>query len=218
MPLNTIYHLNGTYKVVQPFETCADMGPSGEIMTVHRSFGWCIQAGLEWGTPKRKKQGAGYYGALGGSSNGQNLFHPGYCLAMRKATWEKLNGLLEVGVLGASDHHMCCAFIGRSAESYPAEINENYKAAVNAWEERAKKTIKHSFGWINGTIAHAFHGSKKKRAYIERWKILTKNLFDPLLHMFRNSDGVLELTGDNHELKNHIQSYFRFRSEDEGDT
>lgn len=215
---NTIYHLNGTYKVVQPFQSCVDMGPTGEVMGVHQSFGYCIQNGMEWNGKREKggQKGCVYYGLPRGKS-GANLFHPGYCLAMKKSTWQKLNGLLEVGIAGAGDHHMCCAMIGRGTESYPRTIHNNYKEAIKKWQERAAEAVRGSFGWINGTIAHSYHGSKQKRGYIQRWDILTKNRFDPDMDVFHNSDGVLELTGKNARLRDELQAYFRSRNEDEGE-
>jgi hypothetical protein len=67
---------------------------------------------------------------------------------------------------------------------------------------------------VPGTIEHAWHGSKEKRAYIDRWTILTRNSFDPDMDLIRNTWGVLELVGNKPALRRDIDRYFRSRDED----
>lgn len=217
-----IYALSGgTFAVVQPFETCADLGHEGQILAVHQSFGSCHAKGMTWNPVIKKKSGSNgvAYGVYDRVADTRGPFfhawHPGYCMAMCKKTYVKLGGLLEVGVAGAGDHHMMTAMIGRSAESYPSTVGAGYKAAVTRWEERAAKYVRGNLGFVPGTIHHAHHGPKKNRAYIARWNILTKNAFDPDRDVSTNADGVLELSSGNKGLRDDLRRYFLSRNEDD---
>lgn len=209
-----VIHALQEYKVIQPFETVADMGPDGQIMDVHRSFGWCHAMGWEWRprsdgrgcyyTPKPKDVGPEGFG---------NAFHPGYALAMRMSVLRRLQ-LLEVGVLGAGDHHQCAALIGKAALSVPRGINKEYRKRVMDWQDRAKEVVNGSFGYARGTILHGFHGAKANRKYVSRWSILIEHDFDPSTDLYTNSNGLPELRDNKPELRDAIMRYFRQRDED----
>ena len=47
-----IVHALQIHQVVQPFETCCDLGPNGQVINVHRSFGWCHANGFEFRASK----------------------------------------------------------------------------------------------------------------------------------------------------------------------
>ncbi len=109
---------------------------------------------------------------------------------------------------------MAMAFIGRVDETYPRTIHENYKKSKLQWQARALRHINKNIGYLPGTIEHMFHGSKKKRAYVDRWNILTKHNFDPANDIKRNTFGVVELTGNKAGLRHDLHRYFRSRDED----
>jgi len=204
------------YRVVQPFETACDMGPDGQVMDTHRSFGYCHANGWEW---RPKPDGVGGYYAPKPSekknpSGYGNPFHPGFALGFRRSVLEKMK-LLEVGVLGAGDHHMCAAMIGKAKLSLPGKIHSNYKKEVLKWEARAKEIVNGMFGYTNGTILHNFHGAKKNRKYISRWDILIEHNYDPETDSYTNEYGVLEIEADKKPgLRDAIRGYFRSRNED----
>ena len=213
-------HALQVHRIVQPFETCADLGPSGQIMDVHRSFGYCHAQGWQW-KPVINKTKGGYAttskpdGIPAGSAAafGQ-LWHPGFCLAMRTSDLDSLP-LLETAILGAGDHHMCAALIGKAEWSLPAQIGDAYKRAVLKWQEAALEIYKGDFGYVPGSIHHEFHGAKSSRKYISRWDILTKNAFDPDIHITKNSHGILELAkAAPKALRDGIRAYFTQRNED----
>lgn len=247
-------HALQLHRVVQPFETCADMGPNGQIMQVHRSFGYCHARGWDWqplpvarsastsaepaepdesrgavynyayddsGPPSRPKAKGGGGGGGGGGCWGAGMsdfgvkWHPGFCMAFRKDVLDRLGGLIDVGVLGAGDHHMCAAMIGKARMTYPAKINKNYKKKVAAWEALAELAVKRDFGYVRGSILHAFHGAKKSRAYISRWDVLLSNDFDPDLDVQIMRNGVHELISEKPLLHAEILRYFASRNEDD---
>ena len=213
-------HALQIHRIVQPFETCADLGPTGQIMNVHRSFGYCNAQGWQW-KPVVSKSNGGYATSAkpdgvppGSAAAFGQLWHPGFCLAMRKSDLDTLP-LLETAILGAGDHHMCAALIGKAEWSLPAHIGETYKRAVLKWQSAAHGVYKDNFGYVPGTIQHEFHGAKSSRKYISRWDILTKNAYDPDTHITKNSQGILELSSEAPPaLRDGIRVYFAQRNED----
>lgn len=219
----TIYAL-GTYKVVQPFETCCDLGNEKQVIQVHRSFGACHASGMVW-KPKLKKNKKGHvYGVyfddkdLGEKPGCINPFHPGFCSAMTRHTYSKLGGLFEKAPAGAGDMHMITAFVGKADQSFPSTVTAGYKNAVLAWQKRAKDAVGGSFGFVHGTILHHFHGAKKLRKYIERWSIITKHKVDPNKDLWKNPFGVIEISNqENPGFHRDMLRYFTERNEDSTD-
>ncbi len=218
---DTIHALQ-VHKVVQPFQDCVDKGPHGEVLEVHKSFGWCHSQNFSWTPPVFKKVGKAtvmvpdpYSGIdTQGYKDVGKAWHPGYCIAMKMTTLKSLRGLLDVGILGASDHHMMLAFIGKAHFSYPRTIHDSYKQTILDWQDRALDVVKKDLGYVRGMIGHAFHGAKAKRGYISRWTCLTEHNFDPIKDVYKNIHGVWELAEHNIGLRDSIRSYFRSRSED----
>jgi len=64
-------------------------------------------------------------------------------------------------------------------------------------------------------MIHYWHGSKKKRGYDTRWKILQENKFDPIRDLKKNSQGLYVINDEKPDLKNSIIKYFGARDEDE---
>lgn len=210
-----IVHALQEYRVVQPFETAADLGPENQVMDVHRSFGWCHANGWDW-KPQTDGKG-GYYakkpaGVHPAEAYG-NPWHPGYAMAIRRDVLDKLS-LLETGILGAGDHHMMAALIGKAALSYPSKIGDAYKRQILAWQTRASDVVRGSLGYVAGTIVHSFHGSKRDRRYVSRWDILIQHAYDADTDVYKNSKGVLELRDSKPELRDAIRRYFKQRNED----
>lgn len=209
-----IVHALQEHRVVQPFETAVDMGPEGQVIDVHRSFAWCYSKGWEW-RPRADGQGGYGAGRPAGTSAFGTPWHPGYCLAMRRSVLDRLP-LLETGVLGAGDHHMMGALIGRAELTVPRAVHPRYRAEVMAWQARAAEVVNGDLGFVPGTIVHDFHGAKADRRYVRRWDVLIKHGYDPSTDVYRNSQGVLELEDRNPRLRDAMRAYFRQRNEDGG--
>lgn len=189
-------HALQQYDVVQPWSDCYDLGPDGEHLQHHRSF--CRQY---W---HRQPTGKGPY----------VFAHPGFAWAARRSALEKLGGLVDFAALGAGDHHMALALIGKAAESVPDGLHPSYLEQLMLWQGRAQQHIAGNIGFVAGTIEHEFHGSKASRAYVSRWDILTRHGFNPRADLKRNLHGVVELAGNKPELAHDIDVYMRARSED----
>ncbi len=188
------------YDVIQPWSECYSVGPKGQHQSLHRSF--MRQYTLGEDVPHFR----GGYG---------DFWHPGYAWAATRRAWNSVGGLLDVGILGAGDHHMALALIGEAHKSMPGNISREYRREVMAWQERAEATIRRNVGYVEGAIKHAWHGRTVDRKYRERWDILTRNRFDPDHHVIRNSYGVYELSATMPiRLRDDIRNYFLQRNDD----
>lgn len=193
------------YHVVQMFSHAIDLGPKEEPIQSHRGFVYCY---LNQGMPDK---GSGYYNQVGKNATD---WHPGYAWAASREAITKLGGLIDFAILGASDHHMAHALVGNAEKSLPGGIHPNYKTMVMQWQRRALLHINYDIGYVPTTIMHHFHGSKRKRFYKERWKIITDNNYDPMNDIKRDYQGLLQVTETKPKLRDDIRAYFRSRDED----
>jgi hypothetical protein len=191
------------FHVIQPWSYCYDLGPHGEHLAAHRSF-----ADLFF-----QKGHAGVHQGPN-ATGGYQFGHPGYAWAYTRQALEWLGGLIETAALGAADHHMALALVGRVNETIPGNLTDGYKRPLLQWQGRAAQHIAGHIGRLHGTIEHGWHGSKDKRAYVSRWEILARNQFDPETDLKRNTYGVLELAGNKPRLSRDIHAYFHSRDED----
>jgi len=220
--LETVHELQH-HAVVQMFEDAIDLGPQHEFLTVTKSFMSCHKKGLiPGGGAKTVETAAASDGASSSSSylplykmvrGGQLVWHPGYAWAATREAIDTVGGLFELAVLGAADHHMACALIGKGELSLPKAIHPNYKSAVMRWQERADR-LHHNVGYVRGTIYHFWHGKKKDRKYKERWSVLQDCAYDPLRDVHRDWQGVLSLYPGHEALRDAIRGYFLARNED----
>jgi hypothetical protein len=166
---------------------------------VVESFGYCYQT---YGLEARK---AGGYATL---------WHPGYAWAIRRDTWEQGGGLFDISILGAGDHHMAWAFVGHAHMGIHGRTTKAYQKAALARLYRMKHVVNGDLGFVEGTILHHWHGRKSSRKYVERWSILVDNKYDPNTDVYYDEHGLLQLTGDNHGLRDGIRDYFAQRNDD----
>jgi hypothetical protein len=194
-------HALQQYDVVQPWSDCYDLGPDDDHLDTHRSFCRLVH----------EKQPI----VQGPNAIGSYRFgHPGYAWAYTRQALEWVGGLVETAALGAADHHMALALIGRVGESIPGNMTGGYKAPLYRWQNAAVRHVGGNIGYVPGTIEHLWHGRKDKRAYVSRWDILARHGFDPVTDLKRNTWGVIELAGNKPELRRDIDLYFRSRDED----
>lgn len=186
------------FPLLQPWQTCADLGPQGSIFQTHTSFGCVDQQGL------RKQTHAG---------EPYKYAHSGFAWACTRAFWEQVGGLLDVAILGSADHHMAWAAIGQVDRSVHQGMTPGFKRACQRWQERAMKVTNGEVGFVAGRIEHHFHGPKNRRYYRERWQILIEHCYDPERDLMRDAAGVLHISGKP-ELERAIRKYNRSRCED----
>jgi hypothetical protein len=194
-------HALQQYDVVQPWSDCYDLGPNDDHLHAHRSF--CRL----WSDGTPIVQGPNAVGSY-------QFGHPGYAWAFTRQSLDWLGGLIDSAALGAADHHMALALVGRVMDSVPARMHANYAKPLLLWQERAMRHIAGNISFVPGTIEHSWHGAKDRRKYVDRWSVLTDHQFDPQCDIKRNSFGVIELACNKPKLRRDIDAYFRGRDED----
>jgi len=199
--LETIEQLQH-YHIVQLFSHAQDLDPRFQPIKLEAGFVH------EWYHSNKTLYGEGY------SANG----HPGYAWAARRETIDKAGGLIDFAVLGSADRHMAFATIGRAMETVNPNLHPNYHRAVETWQERLQRAIQRNVGYVPGIVSHYWHGSKERRGYLDRWRILVDNQFDPYVDIHRDGQGLLRLSTDKLGLRDGIRRYFRQRDEDSIDT
>jgi hypothetical protein len=193
---DTLKILNGCKDIIQLFSHAIDMDKDKNAMSIYPSFGFQYAKNRPRGLP-----------------NAQNFWHPGFAWAMTRKAYERVGGLYDVSILGSGDHNMSLSIIGKGINSINLNTTDGYKKSVLEFEKKAKNL---RLGYTPGVIRHYFHGSKKNRKYLERWQILVDNKYDPLIHVMKNSDGLLVPTIEcPKKLLESIYGYFEERNEDE---
>lgn len=191
------------YAIVQMFVNAIDLGPNGEVYPgqVHTGFGYSYVMG--------RSRGPGY-----------TFWHPGYAWAIRRDALERCNVLdwVSTSILGSGDHHLATGVIGAISSSIHKGCTGPYFDRLRAFETVAVRELRKNMGYCPGTILHYFHGRKADRKYVDRWKILTDNAFDPVRDLTKDSQGLYRLVdhGDQRSiaLRDQIRAYFRQRNED----
>jgi hypothetical protein len=202
------------YDVVQMFDFAEDVGfAAHQHLNVEKSFMLAYHTMLRASArgeayqpnPHNKQPYGGWWG------------HCGYAWAFRRSAWDKLGGLIDSCILGSADHSMACGLVGSMKSSYPQAVHQNFQRDLMVWGERAEKHIQRNVGYVPGKLHHYFHGSKVNRQYVNRWKILLRNSFDPVTDLKRDIQGLWQLTGNKPRLRDELRIYFRQRSEDSND-
>jgi hypothetical protein len=211
--INELQH----YPVVQLFEDAIDLGPNHEIFNTYKSFASSYVKGIPYnGLPVSKKEdkttGFKYSNPIFKKSN--YIWHSGYAWAATREAIDGIGGLIDWAICGAADHHMICAMIGEVSKSCPHNMNKNYKILLQNFQERALRTLNKRVGYVKGSIYHYWHGKKVDRKYKDRWNILLKNNYDPLIHIHKDSQGLYVLYHGYESLRIDLYNYFKSRNED----
>ncbi len=193
--LDTLKILNGCKDIVQIFSHCIDMENDELTTRFFSSFGYQYSKNKPY------------------ISNGNDYWHPGYAWACTRKAYEKINGLFQDAILGSGDNIMAFSLINRGLKAINDKSTDGYKLKVLELQENIKNL---RLGYVPGIIRHYYHGSKKNRKYSDRWKILVKYNFDPILHLTKDKTGILIPTKEcPKELLEEIMNYFKERNEDE---
>ncbi len=191
----TIHQLQH-YHIVQLFQNMANLGPNEEILSTFKGFMYQYLQGKQYTTAKYE------------------FWHPGFAWAATKDAWNRMGGLIDFAILGAGDHHMALAWVGMAEKSLPHGISDGYRKAIMQYQVRCENNIKRDVGYVSGCVLHYFHGSFKNRKYVERWKVLTDNGYNPDTDIKRDWQGLITFDGDKIGLRDGIRQYFRLRHED----
>lgn len=205
-PAETLHALQ-IYHWVQPWSQAIDRGPNGEVLNNGKAFR-CFGFQYEQGAPLvPDKHGWKTYGC--------EYPHPGFAHASTRRVLDHCGGLFDLAGMGAADHAMCLALVGKARAACPPKINQRFLEHLLRWQARADHAVHGRIGYVNAVINHRFHGAKANRQYLGRWSLFLKHGFDPDRDLKRNSYGVLEWSGTNRELEREWLLYLRARREDD---
>jgi hypothetical protein len=186
--------LNDGKDMVQLFTHCAFMDYDEQITTDYIGFGYQYCNNFKKGF-------------------GLNFWHPGFAWACNRTAYDKIGGVYELGILGDGDNIICHAFIKKAHESVGHGMSPSYIQSVNDYQAKFDGL---RLGYVPGTIAHYFHGTKQNRKYIERNDILMQHQYNPFEHLTTDANGLLIPTDKCPVgLLDNILEYFGSRNEDE---
>ena len=186
--------LNGSRDIIQLFSHCIDMDRETRAMRIFQSFGFQYNKGFDY------------------TISGLNYFHPGFAWACTRKAYDKLGGIYEHAILGSGDYVLSMSLIGQAIQTVNRGETSNYKQHALAYEKKMKRM---RIGYVPGVIRHHYHGSKKNRGYMNRFKILINHNYDPFIHVTHDANGLLVPTADcPKEMLREIAAYFFSRAED----
>jgi hypothetical protein len=196
------------YQVVQMFETAFDLDPNQNVIGKPQiSFmSHYVKSGYK--LPNRGGFWQDYYSNAHG--------HPGYAWAANVDALSLIGNLIDFAILGAADRHMALGLVGCMDQSFETK-NCGYVSHLLEWQERCNRWIKKDVGFVSGSLYHYWHGSKKDRGYVSRWKILVDNQYNPDKDIKPDAQGLFQLeTWSERQIKlrDQIRSYMRSRNED----
>lgn len=199
-------HMLQHYDWVQLFSTYSNLSHDHKPLNVIDSF---ANQFITNGTSQINNQRGAY---------GPYTYHagaPGGAWAFRRAAFNVVGGLLDICILGAADHYMAVGLSNtRCTRPESVDTDPMYLKAIEAWQERAY-TLKGNIGCVNNHAMHYWHGPKANRQYGTRWRILRDNHFDPYVDIFRDHQGIYQLTPNKPALRDDIRRYFLARNEDD---
>lgn len=131
-----------------------------------------------------------------------------------RSAFEITGGLLDICICGHGDWFQTFGLVSEQApEVGLPSYTDGYRRAIMAWQQRAAR-IQKNIGYVDNFAVHHFHGSKMRRFYTSRYKILIENDFDPQTDLNQNWQGVYFLNGNKPALRDAMRRYMLERSED----
>jgi hypothetical protein len=179
---------------VQMFSHWVDLGPKFEPI-----------AGFDGFAYRYRKQGLT-------TSIGQ----AGFAWAARREELEAIGGLIDWCIVGGADYYTALGLVGALNGRNSGAAGSSSARAFLEWQQRAEKHVHRDIGYVDGTLAHHWHGRRKDRGYDTRWRILVAHQFDPIVDLRRDAQGLIQLTDQKPGLRDSVRDYFRARNEDGG--
>jgi hypothetical protein len=143
--------------------------------------------------------------------SGDHHWHPGFAWAARKEAIDAMGGLLDWAIVGSADRHMAEMMTGTCAAN--PKLHPNYRVLLDK-HQRLIDSLNGNFGYVDGLVTHHWHGKLVNRFYLDRWKLLYQHQFDPINDLYRDSQGLWQITATKPRLRDDLRAYFRARQED----
>lgn len=204
------------YHVIQMFSHGIDLNPQYQPMNTWEGFMFQYIKAIETGkeiiphaSKVRKGQMSYPYG-----ENGKKIWHPGYAWACTREAFNGFGRLIDFAAVGSADYHMAAGLVGHIDRTIADHDLKVYRKRLIGWQERALRNIQKDVGYMPGAIFHYWHGKKVDRRYLDRWKILTRNGYNPDVDITHDDQGIAHLTGNKPRFRDELRMYFSARNED----
>jgi hypothetical protein len=139
----------------------------------------------------------------------------GGAYAFRRSAYEAVGGLLDRCILGHADWYMAYQLVGvEPPDIHSQKYSAAYKEYVKSWGKWAER-LRRNVGYVDAMATHAFHGSKTRRGYSSRDKILASHQFDPYCDIHPDAQGIWQFDPEKWQLRDDIRRYFISRFEDD---
>lgn len=139
----------------------------------------------------------------------------GGAFAFTRKAFDAAGGMLDRCILGHADWYMTHLLVGElGSTNFFHKFHPSYVEYIRQWGRRAE-TLQRNVGYVDAMAMHFFHGSKTKRAYGSRDKILADHTYNPVADVYPDFQGILQLDPQRWELRNDIRQYFVSRTEDD---
>ncbi|MCW4589715.1 hypothetical protein NO263_03875 [Gluconacetobacter entanii] len=208
------------HRVGQPWSYSVDLGPdenpvcdehgrqmdrsfcaawaAGDIIVTDEDYG-IGQSSAQWLLdPERKRDWRQHYG---------------YAWAFRLDVWNDFGGLPDWLVTGAADYIAAMAFAGK-LDTSDAYTSPACARRLRHFAAACDRAVRQDIGVVPGLLSHGFHGSKKKRFYLDRKDILREANFDPDVDIGYDRHGLPFLASDNRILRDGLRRLSVARDED----
>jgi len=93
---------------------------------------------------------------------------PGFAWAMRRETWEAIDGLYEYDLGGGGDLTATYGFFGQVEENRISRFNHIILEHMVEWINKAYFVIGGDVGYVDDDIYHLYHGTQNNRQYFMR--------------------------------------------------
>jgi hypothetical protein len=197
------------YTVVQVFEKAKFLGPPPDKKVLRKdySFGYSVV----------------HHKPIDQNKYDEWYPHPGYGWAMSVSAFRKMGGLPIYDIVGSGDLHFAFSLINRVSNALETDLNEGFKQMIMSSSDqiygilsRITKSEGKSgvVGYAPLKISHNWHGSRKDRQYVNRWKILIAWDFNFLADTEITQGELLQLNPNKPDLQRDIIDHFHMRHED----
>ena len=137
--------------------------------------------------------------------------HCGHAWAMRRESWEKIDGLFDLDIMGGSDVWMAHAFYdeksGKFLEQAPRTILESFAK----YSEKCNQVIQGRVGKIRGDILHMFQGDLRERLFWTGHQLMKHCRYCPLTDVITDTKGLIQWTGRNQKLESQARKLLELR-------
>jgi hypothetical protein len=140
--------------------------------------------------------------------------HPGLAWAARRSLFDD-HSFYDRFILGGSDSLMAYAFFGERCPYYHKDdFSKSMILNQEQWIQKIGPRVCGSVYYVQGNIAHLWHGNNKDRFYINRDRWLKKYNFDPETDIQFDENGCWSWATPKRMLHLFCRSYFFLRNEE----